>query len=256
MKIQDMGTVQAVLRKKPNKQGKYPIAIRITKERKSSFIHTGQYLEVKYWDVSNNKVKRSHPNSAIINHLILTKLTDANEKLLQSEILKDHKSVKKIKKAIKGDHKENFTRYAQKYLESLTNRKQFYQYKNEKGRIERFLLFTKKDDLFFDEITPSLLKKFETFLIFKKGVARRTAVNYLIPIRTIYNRAISDGVADRNKYPFGRGKYQIRFPQSDKIGLNIEELKRIRKRKGIIPRPTTCLKCLAYKFLFCRYEND
>ena len=207
-------------------------------------------MELKYWDVLNNRVKRSHPNSAIINHLMLTKLADANEKLLHSEIKKDHKSVKNIKKAIKGDIKENFSAYAQRYLESLAHREQLYQYKNEKGRIEGFLLFVKKDDLSFDEITPNLLKKFETFLIFKRGVANRTAVNYLVPIRTIYNRAISDGVADRNKYPFGRGKYQIRFPQSDKIGLNIEEVKRLENARGLSSAQQHALNVWLISFYF------
>jgi len=31
-----MATIQAVLRKKPNKTGLFPIAIRVTKDRKSS----------------------------------------------------------------------------------------------------------------------------------------------------------------------------------------------------------------------------
>nr|WP_299485034.1 site-specific integrase [uncultured Allomuricauda sp.] len=245
-----MGTVQVVLRKKANKQGKYPIAIRITKDRKSSFIHTGQYVELKYWDASNNKVKRSHPNSSSINHLMLTKLADANEKLLQSEIKKDYKSVRKIKKAIKGDLKESFITYAKKYLESLTQRKQYYQYKNEKSRIEKFLLYVKKDDLLFYEITPNLLKKFETFLIFKMGVAPRTAVNYIIPIRTIYNSAIRDGAADRNNYPFGRNKYQIKFPQSDKIGLNTEELKKLENARGLSPAQQHALNVWLISFYF------
>jgi len=228
-----MGTVQAVLRKKPNLQGKYPITIRITKDRKSSFIHTGQYVDLAHWDSSKHKVKRSHPNSKMINHLMLIKLTEANEKLLQSEISNDNKSVKKIKKAIKSNNNDGFYCYAQKYLDRLIRRKQFYQYNNEKGRIERFLRFSKKDDLSFAEITPSLLKKFEIFLVHERQVAYRTAVNYMIPLRTIYNQAISDGVADRNKYPFGRGKFQIKFPESDKIGLNVAELQKLENAIGL-----------------------
>lgn len=245
-----MGTVQAVLRKKPNKQGEYPIAVRITKERKSSFIHTGQYIDSKYWDAVNRKVKRSHPNAPMINHMLLKKLTDANEKLLQSEISNDHKSVGKIRKAIKGQNRENFRAYAQKYLDGLNRRKQFYQYGNEKGRINRFLGFAKTNNVSFNEITPSFLKKFETFLVFEKGVAQRTAVNYMIPIRTIYNMAISDGVADRNNYPFGRGKYQIKFPQSDKIGLNIQELRKLENAQGLSSAQQHALNVWLISFYF------
>ena len=42
-----MATVQTVLRKKGNAQNLYPITIRITKDRRSSFISTGQYIAQK-----------------------------------------------------------------------------------------------------------------------------------------------------------------------------------------------------------------
>ncbi|MEM8937724.1 MAG: site-specific integrase [Bacteroidota bacterium] len=245
-----MGSIQIVLRKKSNAQGQYPLAIRITKNRKSSFIHTGQYIGQEYWDSSQHKVKRSHPNSKMINHFLLKKLAEANEKLLQSEISKNNESVKKIRKSIIGKEKEDFNAFASKYLDRLKNRKQYYQFKNEKGRLEKFMAFTKKNDLTFDEITPSLLKSFETYLINQRQVASRTAVNYMIPIRTIYNQAISDGVADQNKYPFGRGKYQIRFPESDKIGLNIRELQKLENASGLTSSQQHALNVWLMSFYF------
>ncbi len=93
-----MATLQATLRMKPNAQKLYPIAIRITKNRKTSYIFTGQYIDKKFWDKVNRKIKRSHPNSARLNHLILTKLTEANEKLLESETQNDSQSILSIKK--------------------------------------------------------------------------------------------------------------------------------------------------------------
>ncbi|PVV51658.1 Arm DNA-binding domain-containing protein [Chryseobacterium sp. HMWF035] len=48
-----MSSITAILRKKPNKQGQYPIYIRITKERKSSFVALGYYI-----GVSSRKVKK------------------------------------------------------------------------------------------------------------------------------------------------------------------------------------------------------
>jgi len=43
-----MATIKAVLRRKKNAKGLYPIAVRVTKNRKSSFISTGQYVDEKY----------------------------------------------------------------------------------------------------------------------------------------------------------------------------------------------------------------
>mgnify|MGYP001951411237 CR=1 FL=1 len=43
-----MATIRAVIRRKKNRAGQFPIAIRITKDRKSTFLNTGQYIDEKY----------------------------------------------------------------------------------------------------------------------------------------------------------------------------------------------------------------
>lgn len=83
-----MATIKAILRKKSNAQMLYPIVIRVTKNRKSSYIYTGQYVDKKYWDDVNQKIKRSHPNASRLNHLLLVKMTEVNEKLLEMQYSK------------------------------------------------------------------------------------------------------------------------------------------------------------------------
>ena len=48
-----MAAVRSVLRKKKNQASLCPIAIRITKDRKSTFVSTGQYVNEKFWDDRN-----------------------------------------------------------------------------------------------------------------------------------------------------------------------------------------------------------
>lgn len=43
-------------------------------------------------------------------------------------------------------------------------------------------------------------------------------------LRTIFNQAIADGIVDSKYYPFGKGKIQIKFPESLKIGLSPDEV--------------------------------
>ncbi|MFD1284764.1 hypothetical protein ACFQ3R_07635 [Mesonia ostreae] len=40
--------VKVVLRKKPNKEGLYPLAIRNTKNRRSTYHYFGHYLDIKH----------------------------------------------------------------------------------------------------------------------------------------------------------------------------------------------------------------
>ena len=60
-------SIKVTLRKKPNKQGHYPLVIRITKDRRSTYLYTGQYICLKYWDEANKIVRKSHPNSVRLN---------------------------------------------------------------------------------------------------------------------------------------------------------------------------------------------
>ncbi|UBZ07658.1 site-specific integrase [Salegentibacter mishustinae] len=222
-----MATVKAVLRKKRNPEGQYPIAVRITKDRKSSYLGTGQYIEEKYWDEKNRCVRKSHPNANIINNFLLTKVAEANKKVLEAENNSDYQTVTTIKKNIRQKKKVDFFVVADMHLKSLKDREKHHQYDTELGRLKKFKNFLRKNELSFNELNVPLLRKFETYLLHNKKRSPRTVVNYLILIRTIYNLAISESLVDRGRYPFGKGKIQIRIPESQKIGLNRKEIMKL-----------------------------
>ncbi|SHG51148.1 Phage integrase SAM-like domain-containing protein [Salegentibacter echinorum] len=71
-----MASIQTVLMNKPNRRMFYPIAIRITKDRKSSYIFTGQYIDKLQWNDAKGQVRKSHPDALSINQLIYKKLSD------------------------------------------------------------------------------------------------------------------------------------------------------------------------------------
>lgn len=47
-----------VLRKKPNSKGQYPLAIRITKNRRSTYQYVGHYIDIEEWDKKKPKGKK------------------------------------------------------------------------------------------------------------------------------------------------------------------------------------------------------
>lgn len=102
------------------------------------------------------------------------------------------------------------------HLNNLINREKHHQYDTELGRLKIFKNFLRKNELSFNELTTTLLKHFETYLLHDRKLSPRTVVNYLILIRTIYNLAISENIVDKGRYPFGKGKIQIRIPESQK----------------------------------------
>ncbi len=220
-----MSSLQIVLRRKPNKQKKFPLAIRITKNRRTSYLSTGQYIDEKEWDSSKRLVRKSHANYKAINNLLLNKLADANDKVLKAETEDKDISLLTIRKKVKGDNQMDFFAIAYEHLENLKNAEKFRQYETQRGRIEKFQKFVGMDRLAFKEITVFLLKNFEGYIINQEKRKPRTVVNYMILIRKIFNLGISASIVDRKYYPFGKGKIQIRIPESQKIGLSREEVK-------------------------------
>ncbi len=246
-----MSSVQAILRKKSNKSGFYPIAIRVTKNRKSIYLYTGQYINEKLWDETNHRVKKSHLNSARINNLILKKLSEANDSLLETEVSEIAQSVVAVKKKLshKGSNTDFFA-VAEMHLKNLKDRKQFNQSKAEKGRLEVFKNFVKKNELSFNDLDVSLLKKFQTYLLQGKKLSPRSVVNYLIVFRTIYNLAISEAITDRRNYPFGKGKIQIKFPETEKIGLSREEIQILENAQNLTQAQQHALNVWLFSFYF------
>ncbi|QIE59296.1 tyrosine-type recombinase/integrase [Rasiella rasia] len=228
-----MATIRVVLRKKKNKAGRFPIAIRITKDRKSSYLNTGQYIDEKFWDEKNRNVRKSHPNSKMLNNFISTKVAEANDKVLKSEMNPEYQTVSDIKTKIIATKGLDFFAVAEMHLQNLKNRNKHHQYDTEIGRIKKFKEFLDKDILPFNKLNSTVLKKFETFLLHKKKLAPRTVVNYLILIRTIFNLAISESIADRGLYPFGKGKMTIKIPEAQKIGFSTDEIQKLENAESL-----------------------
>ncbi|RMB64143.1 recombinase [Dokdonia sinensis] len=245
-----MATIQAVLRNKPNSRLLYPIAVRMTKDRKTSYIYIGQYIEKRQWDERNGLVRKSHPDAIFINQLILSKLTEANKRLLTAESESKYQSVKSIKTSIIRNERFDFFSAVEIQIERIKERGQFHQADVVKQRMNRFKAFAKADKLHFNEITVDLLKRFEAYLKNDIKLAHRTVVNYMISIRTIYNIAIGEKWAEHNFYPFGRGGYTIKILESQKIGLSIDEVQLLESVEDISPAQRHALNVWLVSFYF------
>lgn len=220
-----MSSVTPILRKKANKQGLYPLAIRITKNRKSSYVYTGYYLRENQWDKTNRVVKKNHPNSKRLNNWLLNKMAEISDTVLEVETdKKEALGVQYIKEKIQKSGQTNFFDIADRHIQALQKRDQHHQADTEKGRIEVLKTFAKTSSLPFENITEAFLYRFKNFLLGEKKITERTVVNYLILIRTLYNIAIREGMVDRDFYPFGRGKVTISIPESNKVGFNKNEI--------------------------------
>lgn len=219
-----MASVKVVLRSKKTKEGLHPLALQIIKNRRSSLIAVGHSVHKSDWDPIKQRVKKAHPNSARLNNLIVSKIAEVTNQLLEMEKNNSDVSSYAVKNAVVASKEGTFFKQADFYIAQLEKTGKFNRKSADLPRINRFKEFSKTTDLHFSEITPLLLKQFQTWLRSRRKITERTIVNHLIVIRTIYNQAISAGVADQKHYPFGKGKVSIKFPDSIKLGLTMEEV--------------------------------
>lgn len=226
-----MATVKVVLRKKKNKNGTYPLALRITKDRKTSFIHLGYHLFPKDWDEKEQRVKKSHSNSTRLNNFIMAKVAEASDAALEAEVQKKAASSRAIKQKIKPSAGTSFFAQADLYLTNLKQSGNYNCYVADKPRVNRFREFLKGEDVAFSDINTGLLNRFKVYLKSKYKISERTVSNYLIVIRSIFSQAIKEGVTEEKYYPFGKGKVSIKIPESTKVGISKKDVENLEKVK-------------------------
>ncbi len=221
-----MATVKIILRKEIKKDGTSPLAIRITKNRKTSYIYLDYSIKPQDWDAKSQRVKSSYKNSGRLNSFLLKKLVEANEHALELETQKSHVTSQAVRQRIKPSAGSTFNAQADLYLQHLKEGGKYNQYTSDKPRIKHFKDFM-KEDIAFQDITVSLLERFHAHVKNKLKLSERSAVNHIVMMRSVFSHAIKEGVVDAKFYPFGKGKMKIKFPESSKVGLNAEEIKRL-----------------------------
>ena len=83
-----------------------------------------------------------------------------------------------------------------------------------------------KGNVKFKEITVSYLTEYEQWLL-NNGLSKTTVNMYLLPLRTLFNEAIENGIVKKERYPFGRRKYQIPNSKNVKRSLTLEDIQKI-----------------------------
>ncbi|MEO1022790.1 MAG: site-specific integrase [Bacteroidota bacterium] len=224
-----MASLKILLRtNKQRKDGQSPLALRITHNRKSRFIFLGQYLDEKHWDSVRQRVKKSHPNSARLNNLILKKLAEANDTALEMASSQEAVTVKHIKNRVQ--HKNNTTTLfdvGQKRIQEYEAKGTFSVARADQSILNNIEGFLGHRTLPFQDITVAFLERYKLYCLTRLGHSKRTATNQLMLIRTLYNRAMKEGIIDGKAYPFGGDNMSIRLSSGNKIGLTEAEIKAI-----------------------------
>ena len=225
--IYNMASVKILLYKsKKNAEGKHPIALRITKDRipKYKFL---EYIDAKHWNEKKAEVKQSHHSYKRINTLIDNEYVRAKNLIFEYEAKNKNFTAGHIMSIIKGNRDNmTFFKLADEYfrLQEQSGSKWMH---SKKSRVNKFRNFLNGEDIHFENITESLLKKYMAWMKANGAKSKFTTASALSVIRTIFNVAITEEIIEPQYYPFGKRKFRIDQGKSMKIGLDKEEIKRI-----------------------------
>ena len=202
-----MASIKLILRTNQKDQtGKSPLYIRIIKDRKTKFITAGLKLKESDWDEAKQRVKKSYPNSARMNAALAQKIADAEGQVADMERKVKTVSIKKLKEAIKGKEVPNFFEYSRKHCERIRNNVSISTYKNYLAYLDKFEKWVGTKEVYFDDITVSLLMDYMSYLSneLKNG---NTTQRYSIMILAImFKEAIKEDLIPEYMYPFSKLK--------------------------------------------------
>lgn len=219
-------TVKLLLKKnKKNKAGQYPIYLRITINRQTSFISTGRFIAPKMWDEKAEQVREAHPLAGEINTDILNRKKEAMQGLIHAGVKGKSVSAATIKKEAKGADRANFFAFADQHIKSVKNKRGESTIVKYEQHLRKLQAYHGSRQLTFEEITHEYLSDLEAWLHDNikgwKGDSSNTVGSILKTIRVLFNAARKKGVT--TAYPFGA--YEMPdYTEGEKDYLSLAEL--------------------------------
>lgn len=226
-----MATLKLYLKKKKLSNGEFPIYLRVTKDRVSKLISTGLSCELSQWNENKSEFRKTYKDY-IQKNAILTTLKNRAEKIISDALaIGEDITLQDFEEKFfnyKKDKKVSIIDFWNEKIENLIIAKQVGNARAYKDTKNSFLSFigTKKD-LFFKDITPDLLNKYEIFLRSNNGTDGGISVR-MRTIRALYNSAIEVGIASQEHYPFNIYKISKLKAENSKRALDSSDVEKIK----------------------------
>ena len=223
-----MAKISIILRDAQNKNGLYPIVLRIIKNRKVKIITLGMDCQKSNWDEKSSQFNKSMPNH-IQKNLVLSKLKQKSWTIIdQFNIDEVDFTLNQFEEKFRGKESSKITvlEFWEDKIKDLNlagrtgNARAHHDTKNS------FFRFCKNQKILFKEITVEMLDKFETHL-------RSTGSNdggigvRMRELRAVFNDAIKKGIVDEKYYPFKTYKVSKLKGKGFKKALSRDEVKKI-----------------------------
>ncbi len=210
--------------------------LRVTKQSKLKYITIGNLRATeKQWNEEigrYKKDKRLCPDNEKYNILLNEIENRANDIILSFERIGKNWTLSQFDELFSNKGAQgNVLKYIDKLVCDFRDTEHYGNancYENTRKILEIF--DSRVEKRLFGEIDVRYLKDFDLFLE-KRGCAGNTRRYYIKTLRAIWNRAIKDGIATTNDYPFGANKFEVSKlgEETKKRYLTIDRLEQIKQ---------------------------
>lgn len=236
--------------KSKDKHNNFPIYIKLTLDRKVSYINTSHKCKEDEWLVKTSSIKSSVPNAITHNGDIRRQYGRIDK------IIMDHRydelalSLIKLKELIndEGESVKKFRDFATTAIAKLRKTIQestCRQYDYELSKMDEY-----KTNVALKDITKEWLEKYETHMKESRHNQVNTVWKTMKMVRKMMNMALVDKIIRPDQYPFGKGGYRLNFEESLRTYLTMEEVDRITDTLHELPRTVADV---GWSFVLCCY---
>lgn len=209
------------------KDGRCPVKLRVIINRKARYYGIDKYL---YPEELTEKIYTSKPKGEYKKLLkLFTDIQNRADIILEALENPSFDQFKRLFTQKGGGG--NVRRYYDSYIAKLKEDNQHTTASTYLNAMNSLDATKGIEKLNFRDITPEWLKDYQKKML-KDGRSVSTISIYLRTLRTLFNRAIDDGVVSKSYYPFGRGKYQVPSARNNKRPLERWEIQTLAEYRG------------------------
>lgn len=225
--------------------GKYPVKVRVTFNRKQKYYPTNVDLSTEEWErVNAEKVSRDIRETKAKLFGILAKAHDICNDLKAFTFPVFEKHLYKVRK-----NNGSLEALYEEYIEELKADGRIATATSYQCSLNSIKEFKSKINL--EDVTVDFLKQYEKWMLAQEKSITTVGI-YLRPLRALYNIAVSSGIASADAYPFGKRKYEIPAGRNVKKALTLADVGKIFKYKTV---PMTTMDKAKDFWLFTYFCN-
>jgi integrase len=248
------GTYIAVVLYKSKRlaNGEHPLMLRVTKNRKPSYISLGVSSTVELWDAVRQRPKPRHPDRNLIEAIIAKKLSEYKTKILELKNDEKELSGEGIIEAVEQPRiKKSVNRYFDETISKLLDAKKVGNANLYKDTKRALCKYKENEEIAFKAIDAEFLNGFEEWM--RSNGCKETSMSvYLRTLRSLFNKAIRDKVISEKAYPFREYKISKLDTKTKKRAISKEQVRKI--ADYVVPEDSLLFDARQY-FLFSYYTQ-